>query len=178
MAIPDLDERNRRFHIAAGEVIRAWASYEGCLFFVFQALVGGEHFRLRIIWMTLQTYQSRRTMLRRLAECYLPDNQFREFNIIMKRSSKLARKRNLLAHASAGIDPDSGKAIFLGDEVDDDFGVNFYGRVDFELSNVENWPKDIKNLQDCLLSWIPKMQASILPCAKMHRAPPPDTEVP
>ena len=178
MATPDLKALNERFLRATGSTIRQWAMFEQTLWFYLAVLLRtDDQFRVRVIWASLPTYQSRRTLLRRLAATYLDDESLRTAEKFLQRASKLASNRNMLAHSLGRID-DDGKVWLFGDEFDEEMGMNFLSEVRMQISNVEGWPKDIERLGSEMTAWLPTLQAAVQASAKMHREPLPDSAAP
>lgn len=134
-----------------------------------------DQFRLRIIWLTMPNLQGRIKLLKRFANTYIEDTKsIRRFNSLMRRVSKLASRRNMIAHALGGANPETGEVMFFNDADDDDLGVNFLRKTHLNLQDIEQWPKAIRNLQDDMMCWLPHLQASISTSTKMHRQEHPD----
>lgn len=178
MTSPDLKAINDRFLRATGATIRQWALFEQTLWFYLAVLLRtSDQFRVRVIWASLPTYQSRRTLLRRLAATYLDGETLRTTEKFFQRASKLASNRNMLAHSLGGLDED-GKVWLFGDEFDEEMGMNFLSQVRLQITNVEGWPKDIEKLSKEMMMWLPTLEAAVQTSAKMHREPPQDPVIP
>lgn len=125
----------REHEAACGAATIAWARFEVTLCFYFQSAAQiADQIRARMIWAGLPNLQARRKLLTRFAENYVEDERvLRCFRIFMKRVSKLASKRNMIAHSPSGIIAESGKASFLQFDFGDEDGVfMFYKKLEFE----------------------------------------------
>jgi hypothetical protein len=165
---PDNLSIPQRFVYATGETLRQWAFLEFQLHFWLAGLSQTEHFRARIIWFSLPNFRARQTLLQRLAETYLDEESLRRFRTLLKRTSKLATKRNALAHTAwAGIEHRRITLVF--DDVDDDMGFNFARQRSFDINNIEHFPHAIARLTYDLTRLL--IDAKVFASAKIHREP-------
>jgi hypothetical protein len=111
------------------------------------------------------------TLLTRFAENYVADESvLRCFRIFMKRMSKLAKKRNMIAHSSSGIIAENGKAGFLQFDFGEEDGVfMFYKKIEFDRENVKNGATDINNLMENMMLYLPTFSNAICASSRMHR---------
>lgn len=159
------------FEHACGRTIRAWASIEFMLLLYLMAFLKIEdQFRARIIWASLPNLSDRRKLLNRLAETYLDESALPIFQKLMKRVSRLAQKRNLIAHAMGNV-YENGKVLFVFDDDSDEDGFNFVGGREFDLTNVLNWPSDVDRLSSDLYTFLVVIDPLVHTSAKMHRVP-------
>lgn len=146
-----------------------WAEFELTLVFYLQALLQVDQFRARVIWLRLPTYQSRKEMLRTLAATFTSDQTQKKLEGFLERASRLATKRNMIAHSVGGVDHETEKPFFVSDATNKELGVSFLGSVQFDWANVENWEADIKKLQTDMMNWMEEFSATVESQPKLHR---------
>lgn len=154
---------------ACGRIIREWAMLESTLCHLYLAfLQAPDQFRARITWASLPNLQARRKVLNRLAENYLPEDEVRCFRILMKRMSRLANKRNMIAHARCLRE---GKHIrFLEFDTEGEDGTFLFLEQTTEpFNNVKGWASAINKLQDDLLGALVDILPRQHTSSKMHR---------
>ena len=168
------EERAQAAHehdAACGAAIKAWTQIESALVFYFQAAAQiQDQFRARMIWASLPNWNGRRKMLLQFSENYIADEQvLRRFRILMKRVSKMAAKRNLIAHTSHGIDG-TGKALFLQFDYGEEEGVFlFLKQIRYDTENVKNWASDMNTLWRDLIFYLDTFSQAIHTSSRMHR---------
>jgi hypothetical protein len=167
----DPDEQEQAFFLATGHVIREWAELEIFLLWFLTQLLQIDEFRARIIWGNLPNIRARVLLLRRLGGTFVDDSVLPEFTKILDRIEKLAGKRNILAHCLGGVHTETKKVVFVQDQPDPDFGVDFVGERQFDLSNVLNWPDDIIRLRNDMMLTLKMVQRATHALPKMHRKP-------
>lgn len=121
----DYERKLDRFFTATGRAIREWSELEISLVFHLCWFLGIDQRRARIIWMSLPNIRARKQLLTRLAETYLHDDILTRYRVLMKRTTKLGAKRNLLAHAMGGYDVETNIVRFINDADDNVVGINF-----------------------------------------------------
>jgi hypothetical protein len=170
------DSRLAAFEHACGATIRAWANIERTLvFYLMVFLQTNDQFRVRIIWASLPNFQSRRKLLNRLAETYLDDAVLPEYRKLMKRVSRLAHNRNLIAHAAGGFYVPFNKVRFFSDDDDKEAGFSFLSEETFDLNNVLRWPVDLDNLgSDLMTALTERFAPAVYTSSRTHRAQPDD----
>jgi hypothetical protein len=156
----------QRFLSATGSIIREWAFLEHQLFNWLSVLTPLDQFRARIIWFSLPNFRARRVLLERLAETYLDETSLKRFHSLLKRATKLAVKRNALAHTAWTI-IDGRKVRLFFDNDDEIFGFNFAAERTFDISNLEHFPRAIGQLRNDFLTLI--FKAKVFPSPKIHR---------
>jgi hypothetical protein len=167
----DPEVAEAEYNTACGEIIREWARFEGVLFGYFEIFLGNpDQFRARVAWATLPNLQARRKVLNRYAENYLEGEPLRCFRILMKRMSKLANRRNSIAHASSGYDRENGKILFLHFDQEREDGTFMFLNQKWEhLNNIKGWAGAIKRLSNDMVLFMPTVQQSAAAWSKMHR---------
>lgn len=163
MDIPQ-DEIDR----VCGKIIREWALLESVLGLYYLAFVGAiDQFRARVVWASLANLQARRKALNRYSENFLESDELRCFRILMKRMSKLANKRNMVAHARCY--PKGRNLVFMDfDKEGDDGTFLFLKEIEEQFNTVKNWPDAIAKLTADLLEFYPRLERQHT-WSKMHR---------
>jgi hypothetical protein len=162
----------KAFHEAAGEVIREWAELEEMLIFHVSALLRTDQFRSQVIWNSLATGRPRFRFLRRLSETFLGEQAAEKFRAMLKRCERIASNRNMLAHAHGGIGERVGTIVFVWDDEDDELGFNFLGNQTVQIGNIRAWARDIVQVRNDLMNFLPEMRASLYASPRMHRVQP------
>lgn len=166
-------EMRSRFETAVGAIIREWAALETAMAMSLEALVGCDQFRARAIWLALPNYNARRKLIASLVTTYVHPTDAKKYSNLLRRTGKLAHNRNLIAHA--GFVTDEGKTIrfVYDDNANTELEMNFACQEAHSITNIENWPKDIKTLWGewiALSASLKPLRISALP--KMHREAP------
>lgn len=102
-----------------------------------------------------------------LAETFMSNDDVKTLTRLLQRASGLANRRNSLAHCIGGIDPNTGAVVLSSDARDGDAGFAYFETQEFQLTNIENWPHDIKALNDDFMKTI--LEFSIYPLPKTYR---------
>lgn len=172
-SIPDQDTFEKeldRFFLATGRALREWAELEISLVFHFSWLVHTDQFRARVVWMSMPNLRARLQLMERLARTFVDEPALSKFITLLKRTRRLAGKRNLLAHAHGGYDPRRNIVQFLGDSEHKEFGIDFISGEEFQFENVKNWEKDIEKLRNDWFAVLHDVQEHSHRLSKIHRS--------
>lgn len=165
-------EEDTRLELAVGRTIMCWVELEMSLTFYLSCLLGTDSFRSRTVWFSYQNFNARRRLLSNLSMTFAAPDADKRLKGLLDRCSKLSGKRNLIAHRQGFYSPSDGKAVFISDEWSNDVGMDFTGRQEFTLENVEGWPHAIRALIKDLMNFLPEYRSQVYASARMHRQPP------
>lgn len=161
-------EEDMRFELAAARTILCWNECEVHLIFYLQALLGVDQFRARVIWTSLPTFDARRKLLVRLSETFTPKDTHASFQKLLNRCSKMSQNRNRLAHGFGGYSPDKKKVMFFGDTKDSEIGTDFLNFKTYDLTNIEGWPRAIRDLIKDLMEYLEQYSDQVSASSRMH----------
>ncbi|MFN0192300.1 MAG: hypothetical protein ACKVP5_10045 [Aestuariivirga sp.] len=173
-SIPDDYEGQEAIYLhTLGLIIQSWAEFEAALFVLLAQLLHVDEFRARTVWHSMPNLSARRKLIERLGDTYISDKQLPAFRSLMRRIKKIGHNRNVLAHSLGGIDYKRKKVGFVADRDDGENGMDFIGHIEFDLTNVVNWPNDIFNLQKDVLDFANvNLHGQLYASPKMHRERP------
>jgi hypothetical protein len=116
---------------------------------VFAGLMRTDIDRARIALASYYNFRSKRDLLDRMGQSYLPKNLLPRFDTVMGRVKHLSEKRNLLAHRRA-YHIKKGTFRFFNDE--DPTQPNTFGRyTDIQTATIRVWCKELSDLQKDVL---------------------------
>ena len=164
-----------KFILTIGRVVRAWADLEGSLWLFVSQLLRVVQYRARIVMNSISNGRAQRELVKVLAETYLEPELLPEFRGYLKRMKTLGDQRNLLAHATFHINPDSRENLAFRDT----FGFGEYGGLAFSappfpLNQAKVLLTAIKKLNHQLILYVVKTDGNVLSSARTHREPSPD----
>ena len=92
---------------------------ESSLWSLLGQFLGTDQFRARIVASSMPSLTQKISLLERLSNTYLPEDEAAKLNKLLKRVKKLSRRRNLLAHESMHINEAEDKNIVFKDSFDE-----------------------------------------------------------
>lgn len=172
--ISPTDDSQDAVEQAYGAIIRAWASLETLLVLYLQTFSGMNNYKARIAWATLPNFQARKRLLNRYAENYLEGQTLRKYQAIMKRTGRLAEKRNMIAHSPSAYSPKDKQVYFMRLDRDNGEGNTFVFHENHweTLNNVRNWSRAIQRLVKDAMALRSELHRQLLTSPKMYREPP------
>jgi len=150
-----------------GRVVRASADMESQLWSLLGALLGTDQFRSRVVASAMPNLTQKISLIKRLSDTYLPEEESERLGKMLDRAKRLARKRNMLAHETMHINLAEDKNIVFRDSFDDK-GLGF-SVVEFPAKELDDLAKAIAKLTHELQLFILDISGKVYQKARTHR---------
>lgn len=151
--------REKAFQRLVGELITEWSHSEWLLMLLFAGLMGIDYDRARMVLASSANFRSKRELLARMGNAYLPDELLPEFRLIMRSVKHLSEKRNMLAHWRMYFIPPS-KFRLMNDQ-DPEMPRTFGRYKDVQIGNLRAWIKEIHLLNGRLYRFSRAMRGQV-----------------
>lgn len=129
-----------------GRVIRACASMENSLWLILSILLRTDQFRARLLVAVIPNLTQKISLIKNLANTYLPEYEAKKLARLLERAKKLSAKRNMLAHGSMHINFVEDKNLVFREFFDDNgFGFKVVEFPEKELNDLALAVSEVTN---------------------------------
>jgi hypothetical protein len=143
-----------------GEFITTWTESEWLLMLVMSGLLQTDIERARIVLAASTNFRSKRELIDRLGQSFLPDQLLPEFNTLMAAVKHLSEKRNMLAHHRPYYIK-GATFRYMNDQ--DPTQPNTFGRSqDVQLGNIRTWIREAHTLNGAIVGLTKKLRTTSL----------------
>lgn len=150
-----------------GRVIRASADMEAQLWSILSALLGTDQFRSRVVASAMPNLTQKISLIKRLSDTYLPEEEAEKLRKMLERSKRLAAKRNMLAHETMHINLAEDKNLVFRDSFDDK-GLGFT-MVEFPAKELDDLAQAIGKLTHELQLFVFDISGKVFKKSRTHR---------
>ncbi len=152
-------ERSDRddFYLPVGELIRGWVKLELLLLMWLPDLLGIDEFRSHVLWNTYGDLRSKLNLLKTLIRNFADESLWEEAKKIFAGVEKIAEDRHILAHTFGDVDEKTNRLLYISDNADKDFVVNFVGEKTVDANNLQDWIKDLGESQKSIAEFKKKL---------------------
>jgi hypothetical protein len=163
------DRDRDNFYLPVGELIRGWVKLELLLLMWLPDLLGIDEFRSHVLWNSYGDLRSKLNLLKTLVKNFADESLWEEASKILAGVEKIAENRHILAHTFGDVDEKANRLLFISDNADKDFVVNFLGEKTVDTDNLKDWIRNIGESHRSIEEFGKKLGSGVHEESLMHR---------
>ncbi len=164
-------ERSDRdnFYLLSGEVIRGWVKLELLLLMWLPDLLGIDKFRSHVVWNSYGDLRSKLNLLKTLIRNFADESSWEQAKKILADVERIAKARHVLAHTFGDVDERANRLLFISDNADKDFVVNFVGEKTVDTAKLKDLIEDIEESHERIAQFRKKLGGRVHEKSLVHR---------